>query len=76
MGKFDKYKKSKDSKSLDKYKKKSGSSFDEVKKEMVQKDKPAAPVQEKGSVGGTILIVVLGIVTVGVWFFAITKVLG
>lgn len=74
MGKFDKYKKTGDQTNLDKYKKKSGKSFDEIEKSIEEKDeKKAMPVQEKGSTGGTVLIIVLGIVTILVWFLAISK---
>jgi len=78
MGKFDKYKKSQDQTNLDKYKKKSGSSFDEIEKTIEKSGKAtsAAAAQTKGSTGGTILIIVLGIITILVWFLAINKVLG
>lgn len=74
MGKFDKYKKASDQTNLDKYKKKSGESFDEIEKIIdKEKENPAVQTQQKGSTGGTILIVILGIVTVLVWFLAISK---
>ncbi len=74
MGKFDKYKKTGDQSNLDKYKKKSGESFDEIEKTIEkQGEKQVVQTQEKGSTGGTVLIIILGIVTVLVWFLAISK---
>ncbi|MCD6578774.1 hypothetical protein J7L48_04815 [bacterium] len=74
MGKFDKYKKAGDQTNLDKYKKKSGESFEEIEKTIEQKDeKQVVQAQQKGSTGGAILIVILGVVTVLVWFLAISK---
>ena len=73
MGKFDKYKKPTEKTDLDKYKKKSGSSFDEIEKKLEQKDQQTTTKTEEGSMGGTILIIILGLITVVVWVLAIGK---
>jgi hypothetical protein len=73
MGKFDKYKKTTEKTDLDKYKKKSGSSFDEIEKKLEEKDQQTITKIEEGSMGGTILIIILGLITVVVWVLAIGK---
>ncbi len=71
MGSFDKYKKSQDNANLDKYKKASGKSFDEIEKDLEKKE--AVKTEAKPSQGGTILIIVLGVIAVLVWVMAIGK---
>lgn len=73
MGKYDKYKKTTESTNLDKYKKQSGKSFDEIDKKLDAKLETAAAQDNKASMGGNVLIVVLGIATAIVWVLAIGK---
>ncbi|MCK4643631.1 hypothetical protein KAU32_08340 [bacterium] len=73
MGKYDKYKKTTESTNLDKYKKQSGKSFDEIDKKLDAKPETAAAQENKASMGGNVLIVVLGIATAIVWVLAIGK---
>ncbi len=72
MGKYDKYKKTTESTNLDKYKKQSGKSFDEIDKKLDANPETAAQ-ENKASMGGNVLIVVLGIATAIVWVLAIGK---
>ncbi|MCK5223265.1 hypothetical protein KAR04_00720 [Candidatus Calescamantes bacterium] len=73
MGKYDKYKKTTESTNLDKYKKQSGKSFDEIDKKLDAQPETAAAQENKASMGGNVLIVVLGIATAIVWVLAIGK---